>query len=140
MATIFKYNNQFICASKLEKKLKKMRISLNDIEILLENIPENNLSRIFNMLQENPNIDLNYLDSIKNNVFEKPKDEYYIIQKFVWFKNLKNNCIYSEGEYIPSIDYIKRLYTLYDNPEDYEIRIYNGAIYRDADYEILNKN
>lgn len=62
------------------------------------------------------------------------------MQKFVWFKNLKNNCIYSEGEYIPSTDYTKRLYTLYDNPEDYEIRIYNGAIYRDADYEILNKN
>lgn len=140
MATIFKYNNQLICASNLEKKLKKMRISCDNIEILLSDILENNLSRIFNMLQENPNIDLNYLDSIKNNVFEKPKDEYDIIQKFVWFKNLKDNCMYSHGEYIPSINYVDRLNSLYDNPEDYEIRVYNGAIYRDADYEIINKN
>ncbi len=68
------------------------------------------------------------------------KDNKDIIQKFVWFKNLKDNCMYSHGEYIPSINYVDRLNSLYDNPEDYEIRVYNGAIYRDADYEIINKN
>ena len=140
MATIFKYNDQIILATNLEKKIKKMRIQLSDIDILIENIPDNNMDRIFFMIKSNPNIDLNYLDSIKNNVFEKSKDEYDIIQKFVWFKNLKDNCMYSHGEYIPSINYIDRLNSLYDNPEDYEIRVYNGAIYRDVDYEVINKN
>lgn len=47
MGTIFKYNNQLIQCQNLQKKLKKLRISENDIEIIKDNIPNDTLEKEF---------------------------------------------------------------------------------------------
>lgn len=47
MGTIFKHNNQLIQCQNLQKKLKKMKLSLNDIEIIKDDIPNDILEKIF---------------------------------------------------------------------------------------------
>lgn len=47
MGTIFKHNGKLIQCRNLKKKLKKLRINENDIEILYDNIADDDLDRIF---------------------------------------------------------------------------------------------
>lgn len=47
MATIFKYNNQFIQCKDLNKKLRKMKIDADCIEIIKDDIPFEILEKTF---------------------------------------------------------------------------------------------
>lgn len=47
MGTIFKHNNQLIQCRDLNKKLKKLRLSVSDIEIIKDDIPNDILEQEF---------------------------------------------------------------------------------------------
>ena len=47
MGTIFKYNNQLLQCRDLKKKLKKMRLSESDIEMIKDDKPNNILEKEF---------------------------------------------------------------------------------------------
>jgi hypothetical protein len=53
MATIFKYLNKLYQCHSLKKKLKRLKIDESDIEILMDNIPEDELERHFILLNNN---------------------------------------------------------------------------------------
>ena len=50
MGTIFKHNNNLIQCQNLQKKLKKLRLTENDIEIIQDNIPNEELEKTFCIL------------------------------------------------------------------------------------------
>lgn len=47
MGTIFKHKNKYIQCRNLEKKLKKLKINKDDIEIIKDNIPNDSLELEF---------------------------------------------------------------------------------------------
>ena len=47
MGTIFKHKNKYIQCCNLEKKLKKLKINKDDIEIIKDNIPNDSLELEF---------------------------------------------------------------------------------------------
>lgn len=50
MGTIFKYNDKLIQCQNLQKKLKKLKLSEDDIEIIKDNIPPEELEKEYCLL------------------------------------------------------------------------------------------
>ncbi len=50
MGTIFKYNDKLIQCQNLQKKLKKLKLSEDDIEIIKDNIPPEDLEKEYCLL------------------------------------------------------------------------------------------
>lgn len=88
MGVIIKYNGKLIQCCNLEKKLKKLKINKEDIEIVKDNIP-------------NDSLELEFVNFTKKEKIEKDPD----IVKYYIFKNSKEN--YLMGINKPDLTYIK---------------------------------
>ena len=88
MGVIIKYNGKLIQCCNLEKKLKKLKINKEDIEIVKDNIP-------------NDSLELEFVNLTKKEKIEKDPD----IVKYYIFKNSKGN--YLMGINKPDLTYIK---------------------------------
>lgn len=99
MGTIFKYKNKYIQCRNLEKKLKKLKINKEDIEIIKDNIP-------------NESLELEFVNLTRKEKIEKDPD----IVKYYIFKNSKGN--YLLGINKPDLTYIKKFGY---NVSDYEL-------------------
>lgn len=90
MGTIFKHNNQLIQCRDLNKKLKKLRISATDIEIVKDDIPNDILEKTF--------VDLTR--EIKKEVEDDDRWHYFI------FKNSKGYYLWGINK--PDLSYIAK--------------------------------
>lgn len=90
MGTIFKYKNQLIQCRDLQKKLKRMKLSVNDIEIIQDNIPLDELEKTFVNL---------------TNEKKKEDDGEYHCHYYI-FQNPRGHYLW--GINSPSIDYYKK--------------------------------
>lgn len=78
MGTIFKYNNQLIQCQNLQKKLKRMRLTEADIEIIKDNIPENELEKEFVNLTRVKKEEVNTNSEVTYYIFENSKGNYLL--------------------------------------------------------------
>lgn len=90
MGTIFKYNNQFIQCKNLQKKLKKLKLTEDAIEIIKDNIPDVELEQTFVALTSKP----------KEDGIEETSGIYYI------FMNSEGNYLWGINK--PDITYIEK--------------------------------
>lgn len=83
MGTIFKYNNQLIQCQNLQKKLRKLKISESDIEIIKDGIPNEILEKEFVNMTKSP-----------ENISEDMMWIYYVYQNskgnYLWNINIQN--------------------------------------------------
>ena len=70
MGTIIKYNDKLIQCCNLEKKLKKLKINKDDIEIIKDNIPNDSLESEFVNLTKKEKIEKDP-DIVKYYIFKK---------------------------------------------------------------------
>lgn len=98
----FKYKNQIISTPNLEKKLKRMKLTLNDIEIIPDEIKEEPIEEEWHrpLIQLKSSID-NAIYSIYS---EEEKSPYELMKNMIW------NPITKTGVRKITEDYIKSLY------------------------------
>lgn len=89
MGTIFKHNGKLIQCKSLQKKLKKLKITEADIEIVKDNIPEESLEKEFVLLERGEKI-LEDTDACWIHYIFQNSKGYYLL-----------------GINYPNIDYIK---------------------------------
>lgn len=90
MGTIFKYNGQMLQCKDLQKKLRRMKLSESNIEIIQDNIPNEELEKTF--------VELTRVAK-KEQTSEEEETRYYI------FQNSKGYYLWGINQ--PNIDYIK---------------------------------
>lgn len=101
----FKYNGRIYNPSNLEKKLQKMKLTLQDIEILPEEIkieePEDNWKRP--LLRLKSSLD-NYEYSIYSEV--KPDNPTELIKNLIWNADNKTGVRGFTEEYAKTLSYV----------------------------------
>lgn len=106
--TTFKYNNQIITTPNLEKKLKRMKLTLEDIEI----IPENTLDVKKEEKEDNWKRPLVYLKStLDNSVYtiyseEKPENPIDLIKHLIWDMHTRTGVEGFTEEYAKTLVYV----------------------------------
>lgn len=76
MGTIFKYNNTLYQCQNLQKKLKKMRVSEDIIEIIKDNIPSEDLEKTFVELTRVVKKETEIDDKVWFYIFQNPDGDY----------------------------------------------------------------
>lgn len=89
MATIFKHNNVYIQCKNLQKKLKKLRLNIEDIEIIKDNIPDDKIEQEFVAITR---------------IVKEEDNSDYVITYYI-FENSKGNYLFGINK--PNLDYIK---------------------------------
>lgn len=101
----FKYNGRIYNPSNLEKKLQKMKLTLQDIEILPEEVkieePEDNWKRP--LLRLKSSLD-NYEYSIYSEV--KPDNPTELIKNLIWNADNKTGVRGFTEEYAKTLSYV----------------------------------
>lgn len=106
--TTFKYNNQIITTPNLEKKLKRMKLTLEDIEI----IPENTLDVKKEEKEDNWKRPLVYLKStLDNSVYtiyseEKPENPIELVRHLIWNMYTRTGVEGFTEEYAKTLVYV----------------------------------
>ena len=104
--TTFKYKDQIISTPNLEKKLKRMKLSLQDIEILPEEIPETKKE------EDDWKRPLVYLKStLDNSVYtvyseEKPENPIELVRHLIWNMYTRTGVEGFTEEYAKTLVYV----------------------------------
>lgn len=106
MDITFKYNGKIISTPNLEKKLKRMRISLNDIEIIEKE------EKVEEKKEEIDNYELvnliTPLDNIKHcvRVLKRTRPNIYeLLKQHIWNPNTKTGIKYMTNDFIKTLTY-----------------------------------
>lgn len=101
----FKYKDTIISTPNLEKKLKRMKITLQDIEILPEEVkveePEDDWKRPLIRLKSSLD---NYVYSIYSEV--KPENPAELIKNLIWNPDNKTGIRGFTEEYAKTLSYV----------------------------------
>lgn len=100
----FKYKNQIIITPNLEKKLKRMRLTLDDIEIISEIKKEEIVEEDF----KNPLIRLksNQDNMIYTIYSEEKKTPHELMKHLIWDPSSKTGVREITEEYIKTLEYV----------------------------------
>lgn len=105
MDITFKYNGKIISTPNLEKKLKRMKISLNDIEIIEKEIKkeepiEEDDYELVNLITPLDNIKhcVRVLKGTRPNIYE-------LLKQHIWNPNTKTGIKYMTNDFIKTLTY-----------------------------------
>jgi hypothetical protein len=93
MATIFKYNNKLYQCINLEKKLKRLKINKEDIDILLDDLDSSELEeKYLNLLKEDIE-DVESFTDTKLYYYKSKDNQSYIISIYSSIEEMKQNDV-----------------------------------------------